>query len=132
MKNTNSSASPSLRAAIKELCEDQKEIFVISLCTTDGFSILSFAAKALNTESDKLAAMSSTIASLSDSSAKQLLDDQFDVTTIESDSGNALFVKTNYLSKPCVLTVVAKKKMSLATARYKTKSIAEVISAFTE
>ena len=100
----------------------------MSLCTTDGFAIKTFASKELNGESDKLAAMSSTIAALSDSSTKQILKNQFDVTIIESSTGNMLFVRSNYLNLPCVLTVAAGNKMALAMARYKTKALAEKVA----
>ena len=128
MKDNPIKVSPDLLQAVKELCDEYKDVVVVCLCTTDGFSIMSVATKELKAESDKLAAMSSTIASLSDSSIKQVLNDKFDITIIESVSGNALFVSTTYLSNPCVLTVVARDDMSLATARYKTKALAEKIA----
>ena len=112
---------------IKALCEEDRDITLVSLCTSDGFSIKSFASRGLNAEADKRAAMSSTISALSDSSAKQLLQDRFDITIIETNSGNMFFVRTRYLDLPCVLTIAASAKMALATARYKTKKLAESI-----
>jgi len=117
-----------LLEGIKELCENNKEILLVSLCTTDGFSIKSFASKELNAEADKLAAMSSTISALSDSSAKQIFQNQFEITIIETNSGSMLFVRTSYLGLACVLTVAARSKMALATARYKTKKLASDIN----
>ncbi len=117
-----------LLEGIKELCATNREVILVSLSTADGFYIKSFGSKVLNGEADKLAAMSSTISSLSDSSAKQILQNQFDMTIIESDAGNMLFVRTNYLGLPCVLTVAAQSKMALATDRYKTKILAQNIS----
>ena len=131
MPNKKITVKPELIEEIKTLCENNREVLLVSLCTSDGFSIKSFASKGLNAEADKLAAMSSTISALSDSSAKQLLRDQFDITIVETASGNMLFVRTSYLELPCVLTVAAAAKMSLATARYKTKLLAQVISAIT-
>lgn len=119
---------PELLEGIKELCENDRDVLLVSLSTTDGFSIKSFASKVLNAEADKLAAMSSTISSLSDSSAKQILKDQFDITIVETKSGNMLFVRTSYLDLPCVLTIAAKNGIPLATARYKTKKLAQSIS----
>ena len=72
--------------------------------------------------------MSSTIAALSDSAAKQILKDQFNITIVETNSGNMLLVRSEYLDLPCVLTVAARTSMSLATARYKTKKLAEIIN----
>ncbi len=112
---------------IKELCQSDRGIVLVSLCTTDGFSIKSFASKELSGEADKLAAMSSTISALSDSSAKQVLANKFDVTIVESEAGNILFVRATYLKLPCVLTVAAKSGLALALARYKTKTLAKKI-----
>jgi len=128
----NINVKPELLDSIKELCKNNREVFIVSLCTSDGFSIKSFASKALNMESDKLAAMSSTISALSDSTAKQLLQSEFKIASIEAESGTMLLVRTRYLGVSCVLTVAANTKMALATARYKTKILAEAISAITE
>jgi len=123
--------SPDLIRSMKELCEQNREITAISLCTTDGFIIKSFATKSLSPEADKLAAMSSTIAALSDSSTKILMQDEFTTTIIESDSGNTLFVRTRYLGTECVLMIAARIKMSLAMVRFNTKRLAQEISEIT-
>jgi predicted regulator of Ras-like GTPase activity (Roadblock/LC7/MglB family) len=128
MSNNRIEVKAELLEGIKDLCENNRDVFLVSLCTTDGFSIKSFASKALSAESDKLAAMSSTIAALSDSSAKQVLKDQFNITIVETNSGNMLLVRSEYLGLPCVLTVAARTSMTLATARYKTKKLAEIIN----
>ncbi|MFQ3244368.1 MAG: putative regulator of Ras-like GTPase activity (Roadblock/LC7/MglB family) [Arenicella sp.] len=128
MPNNKIEVKPELLEGIKDLCENNREVFLVSLCTTDGFSIKSFASKKLSAESDKLAAMSSTIAALSDSAAKQILKDQFNIAIVETNSGNMLLVRSEYLGLPCVLTVAARTSMLLATARYKTKKLAESIN----
>jgi len=128
MPNENVAIKPELLEGIKELCDNNREVLLVSLATTDGFSIKSFASKELNAEADKLAAMSSTISALSDSSAKQLLRDKFEITIVEASSGNMLFIRTTYLGLPCVLTVAARAHMALATARYKTRQLADLIN----
>lgn len=132
MPSKKAEVKPELLKFIRELCENNSEIILVSLCTTDGFSIKSIAAKGLKAEADKLAAMSSTISALSDSSAKQVMQTQFSVTIVETNSGNILFVRTQYLGMPCVLTLAARDKMALATARYKTILLAENISGIVE
>jgi len=131
MPDSKTIIKPELLEGIKELCDDNREVFLVNLCTSDGFSIKSFASKALSGESDKIAAMSSTISALSDSSAKQVLQDQFETTIVETKSGNILFVRTSYLDLPCVLTVAARTKMTLATARYKTNRLAQLVADIT-
>ncbi len=132
MPKSKIAIKPELLSEIKTLCENNREISVVSLCTTDGFTIKSFVAQDLNMEADKLAAMSSTLSALSDSCANMLMLDEFNVTIVESNAGNTLFVRTRYLELECVLTVTARIKMSLATARYHTKKLAQTISLFTE
>ena len=132
MQNEKIPVSQKLLVGIKKLCEENKAIFLVSLCTTDGFSIQSVMTKGLSSEADKLAAMSSTISALSDSSSKQVLQDECNITIVEASAGNMLFVKTTYLGNPCVLTIAARAKLALATARHKTKVFASEISEITE
>lgn len=131
MANENTPAKIALSACIKELCEANREIALVTLCTSDGFAISCFSVNELSNQADKFAAMSSTLSALSDSSASQMKQGQCDITIVEATSGNMLFVKTDYLSKPCVLTLVAQNKMTLAEARYKTKRLASQIAAIT-
>lgn len=128
MPSKKNTIKQELLDGIKGLCEENKEVTLVSLCTVDGFSIKSFASKRLSAEVDKLAALSSTVSALSGSAANMVLNDAFNVTIIETDSGSILFVSASYLNQPCVLIVAANHKMALATARYKTKKLAETIS----
>ncbi len=132
MSNEKSSAKLALLSHIKTLCDANREIILVSLCTTDGFPISCFSVSELSNQADKFAAMSSTLSSLSDSSAKQMKQGQCNIAIVEATSGNILFVKTDYIGKPCVLTVVAHNKMALAEARYKTKKLIGEISAIRE
>lgn len=132
MSNGKVNIKPQLSQFITEFCEDNKEVVLVSLCTTDGFPIKYFSTDALSAEADKLSAMSSTISALSDSSASQMNQGQCDITIIEAVYGNILFVKATYLGQVCVLTVVANIKMSLAAARYKTKKLAQAFADIAE
>ena len=113
--------------SVERLKADNPEIILVSLCTTDGFNIRSFSNSELAIEADKIAAISSTICALSGSVAKQLSQEKFNTTIIETHSDNILFVGTEYLGAKCVLTVAAKPKMSLATARFCTRRLADAI-----
>ena len=127
-----SPAKIALLSHMKALCDANREVILVSLCTTDGFPISYFSISELSNQTDKFAAMSSTLSALSDSSASQMKQGKCDITIVEATAGNMLFVKTDYIGKPCVLTVVAQNKMALAEARYKTKKLIGVISAITE
>lgn len=64
--------------------------------------------------------------------SSQMQQGKCNITIVEATSGNMLFVKTDYIGKPCVLTVVAQDKMALAEARYKTKKLMAEIATITE
>lgn len=117
-----------LISSAESLRADNPEILLISLCTTDGFAIKSFSGPELNIETDKIAAISSTICALSGSAAKQLTQEKFKTTIIETHAENILFVSTEYLGTQCVLTVVAQPKMSQATVRFCTRRLAKEIT----
>lgn len=125
-------AKIALLSHMRALCEANREIILVSICTTDGFPISCFSISELSNQTDKFAAMSSTLSALSDSSASQMNQGSCDITIVEATAGNILFVKTDYIGKPCVLTVVAQNKMALAEVRYKTKKLIGAISAITE
>ena len=132
MPNEKSPAKIELLRHMKALCEANREVILVSLCTTDGFPISCFSISELSNQADKFAAMSSTLSALSDSSASQMQQGKCNITIVEATSGNMLFVKTDYIGKPCVLTVVAQDKMALAEARYKTKKLMAEIATITE
>lgn len=132
MSNGKTIVKPQLLQLIEEFCENNREVVLVSLCTTDGFPIKYLSVDKLSAEADKLAAISSTISALSDSSAQQMQQGKCDIIIIEAGQGNILLVKTSYLGKPCVLTVVANIKMNLAAARYKTKHLAQDFASIPE
>lgn len=112
--------------SIKDLCGSNDGIFFASLATEDGFPIHSLG---VDCDEDKFAAINSTITALSNSCAKEVLEEDFSITIIESNSGNVLFVKTRYLELPCVLMVSSKtNKTTLANSRYRTIKAAKIIS----
>jgi len=132
IQNEKAPVNTELLKHMNTFCEANREIMLVSLCTTDGFPISCVSIKELREQSDKFAAMSSTLSALSDSSASQMKQGNCNITIVEATSGNILLVKTDYVGKPCVLTVVAQNKMSLAEARYKTKKLIGKIATITE
>ena len=72
IKKTESSLSLISTKLTPYLTHTIREIILVSLCTTDGFPISCFSINELSNQADKFAAMSSTLSSLSDSSAKQM------------------------------------------------------------
>lgn len=129
MVNENIEVRPKLNYGLKKIFAQSDDILLISLVTTDGFTIEFVAGDDIGTESDKISAISSTVSAISESTSKELLKNPFSVTIIEADTGNILFVKTTYLGISSVLMMaVNTQKMTLASARYKTRELAKFIS----
>ena len=59
--SSNTPANPKLEKALKEIFSDYSEVSLISVATTDGFSIKALAKKSLGVELDKIAAMASSL-----------------------------------------------------------------------
>lgn len=114
---------------LKTTCTNTREIFLVSLCTADGFNIKSIASESLAVEADKVSAIASTICSLSDSAASQIMQIGSQTTTIETSNGNILFLSAKLLGKDCVLTLAAKSSMQLANARFAVMRLAQGIAA---
>ena len=126
--SSNTSANPKLEKALKEIFSDYSEVSLISVATTDGFSIKALAKMSLGVELDKIAAMASSLNAISNSSSLQLMESDAIVTTIESDAGNILLMSSEYFGKSTVLTMVADNKLSLAQGRFLLARLAETIS----
>ena len=127
-RQVNTAADAELAELIKELGSSNKEIVLFSLASTDGFNIKTLSVKGLNVENDKLAAMSSSMFALGNSSSEQLMKCDATITTIESENGNYFLMKAEYLGKPCVIAMVAKSAMPLAQARFHLKKISQSIA----
>ncbi|RBP51166.1 roadblock/LC7 domain-containing protein [Arenicella xantha] len=113
---------------LKSVCVNSQEIFLVSLCTADGFNIRSFASETLSVEADKVSAIASTIGSLSDSASRQIMLVESQTTTIETANGNILFLSCMLVGKPCVLTLAAKSSMQLANARFAVMRLAQALA----
>lgn len=123
----NIEVKPELVELQQELCSKNQEISLLSLATTDGFNIKSISANALSVETDKLAAMSSSLFALSNSSSMQLMQSPSLISTIESDQGNILLMSAQYLGRESVVIMVVRSDMSLAQARFAIKRFVEAI-----
>lgn len=127
-KQPNIETHEGLVDKISELFESRLEINFINLCTVDGFSIKTLNRSGQNIDEDKLAAVSSTISSMSDGTAKQLLDGVFSAAIVESNAGNIFVTKTIYQGADCVLSVAATQQMLLGEVRFLTARLSREIS----
>lgn len=120
--------TPNLCSQIDRFFDDNFNIELVNICTTDGFNIYSIAKDTLDAEEDKIAAVSSTLCSLSYSCAEQMINGCFQATIIETETGNILIVSLRYLSFSCSLAVATNAKMSLGEARFLVNRLAKSIS----
>ncbi|UTA47958.1 roadblock/LC7 domain-containing protein [Simiduia sp. 21SJ11W-1] len=90
---------------------------VISLATTDGFPIYTHKQIARTIEEDTLSAAASTLHSVSNAVAQQILGKSFRVTFIEAEQGNVAIVDLTIASQNCVLVMSASEALNIASLR---------------
>lgn len=100
----------------------------LNLSTVDGFTVLSQTIDGYELEADKLSAVTSSLASLSNAAAQQLIQSQLLNTTIETDNGDLIILKTQYHGKSAILCVITDKQLSLGKSRYYSIKLAEAIA----
>jgi len=117
---------------LAELFSEQTEKFfdlkVFSLTTADGFPIHCEVRQDNEVETERIAAVSSSLISLSNAAARQMIGKPLESTTIETTDGNMFLCNTTFKEKKCVLCIVTGKKENIGHARYFTQRIAQIIS----
>lgn len=118
---------------IKKLFEKLESKFsdlkMMALTTVDGFPLYSHVISGASVaEESKIAAVTSSLASLSDAAARQLIGSELQGTVIEMNSGYMILVNTKYDGKKCVLCVASGDRQNLGNVRYFTHKLAEYIS----
>ena len=117
--------NPKINSFFKQTSIKFKDLLTIALTTTDGFPIYSDVKSGSQKEDEKVAAISSSLISLSNAAARQLLDTNLKSTTIETDKGNIFLSNTMYDNKKCVLCVITGTNENIGHARYFTQLIAD-------
>lgn len=104
------------------------DLKIIALTTADGFPIYCDVQGKNQVESEKVSAVSSSLMSLSNAAAKQMVGHALESTTIETDNGNMFLCNTEVKEKKCVLCIVTGAKENIGHARYYTQQIAQLIA----
>lgn len=104
------------------------DLNILSLTTSDGFPIHCEVRQDHKVEAEKVAAVSSSLISLSNAAARQMVGYPLESTTIETTNGNMFLCNTTYEAKKCVLCIVTGQKENIGHARYFTQQIAQLIS----
>lgn len=120
-----------LITAISPLFDDYMKsnqgLEVISLATTDGFPLLDTKKGNNEFETDKLAAASSTLFSVSNAVSRQILNKSFKVTFIEAEEGNIAFVSLSLDNDDFVLAMSAGEQVNIASLRMLINRLAKEI-----
>ena len=111
----------------QKFSNNDSSIDVIALATSDGFAVQSFLRNDHGFEADTMAAAASTLYSVSNAVAQQLLAKKYKSTFIEANEGNVCFVAFDYQSKDYVLAMSADSTMNIAQLRMSTNNLAEEI-----
>lgn len=102
-------------------------IEVIALATSDGFPVVSMARNPDQCAEDKMAAAASTLHSVSNAVAKQVLSSQFQTTFVEALDGNMAFVSIEKGDKDFVLMMSAGNQVNIAKLRMLIQRLAKEI-----
>ncbi len=124
------SFNPSQKNQLQTLfaeCAQVESIEVISLATTDGFPVYTLNKAGHSLEEDSLSAAASTLHSVSNAVAQQILGKRFKVTFIEAQQGNVAFVDLDIGEDNYVLVMSANQTMNIASLRLRITRLAEEI-----
>lgn len=106
--------------SVKKLFEDYAEksyVEVIALATSDGFPICTLNKVNSKFEEDSLSAAASTLHSVSNAVAQQILGKRFKITFIEAQQGNVAFISLDINGSDHVLVMSATSDMNIANLR---------------
>lgn len=121
-------ARPRIEPLISDFVADQFEVMMASACTEDGFMIAHRNGKALELEEDKVAALSSTLLSLSEAAANTINSGRLRVTLMEAQKANLVVVKTQCRDLTVVLTVAADASLAIGQLLFIANRLAGRIS----
>jgi predicted regulator of Ras-like GTPase activity (Roadblock/LC7/MglB family) len=116
-----------LNQLLDQVSENFDDIKIVALSTIDGFPIYTSDRNANDQESEKIAAISSSLHSLSNAAANQLAGNRLMTTTLETSDGFIFFFSTTYEERECILCIATGASENMAKARYFSQKIADFI-----
>lgn len=128
MNNVASTLEQELNVLFSSYMDIEAAIELIALSTTDGFPVCARARDMRNYESDKIAAAASTLYSVSNAVAKQILTSEFETAFVETSRGNMAFVSLSNSKGDYVLAVSANGAINIAKLRLRIKNLAVELS----
>lgn len=116
-----------LSEIFQKFADKDDAIDVIALATSDGFPVKCLLQKQHEFEEDTMAAAASTLYSVSNAVAQQILTKEYKSTFIEAKDGNVCFVSFEFMNVDYVLSMSASASMNIAQLRITINSLAEEI-----
>ena len=116
---------PLLNRTLRGTIENSSDILLINVSTEDGFTLSQLSV--IEIEQDKVAAMTSSLSSMSNAACKMLGASDYTISMLESKELNLFFLKSTYQNKPCVISACAKSKLTLGQARFALRQLNDSI-----
>ncbi|MDF1780587.1 MAG: roadblock/LC7 domain-containing protein [Alcanivoracaceae bacterium] len=112
---------------LSQVSENFDDLKIVALSTIDGFPIYCSKGSSDPEKNEKIAAISSSLHSLSNAAANQLAGSKLMTTTLETGDGFIFFFSTTYQERECVLCIATGATENVAKARYFSQKIADFI-----
>lgn len=116
---------------IDEFVHTNFNVIMTNLCTEDGFAIYHKNSDQCELEGDKMAAISSTLASIAEASVQNIAPGKLKVTIIESEAANLFVIHTIFRDAITVLTVAVSHKLSIGQSLFITNRLSTMITQIT-
>lgn len=110
--------SSSFETIFKNLDSKLDNIKALNLTTADGFSLFSQVNGNFKIEEDKLSAVTSSLSALSQAAARQIMNEEYESTCIETGMGMMFMVQTRYQGQDCILSLISSGQPNLGQIRY--------------
>jgi len=112
---------PPLQNTLEACISDNHEISMINVTTEDGFSLAH--SSVLFIQHDKVAAMTSSLSSISCGATKMFGEDTYSICILEAEGFNIFFLKSTYDGKPCIISSYIDQEVMLGKARFIMKNL---------
>lgn len=120
--------STDIKSFLEETATKFTNLKLISLTTADGFPIYNDIRTHHEVDKESISAVSSSLISLSNAAAKQLIGSTLEAVTLETKEGNMFLCNTEYKGKKCVLCVATGIQNNIGHARYFTQQVAQQLT----
>lgn len=124
-------AHEKLQQIANDFFNEHEHVYKLNLSSLDGLSLFSHQRAGSDYETDRISAVSSSLASLCQATANQLLDSDLLDVILESKHGNMLIIQTMYQDEPAILSIIANEKFNIGQIKLYTKALVQSISAHT-